>query len=189
MSGKMRTLVAVSASGRVPTWRSPLWNVALVVLAATPFSGCNPPRAPDRVVEPTIIGVVEEIGRDSRGSIRLDDGTEITWDQVAFEITGRGGSEGDLFIYGTEPIEGGDAPWMILVYPSVTTVGEGTDARPACYLLQANGEVRGDRMALSTGFSLPLADPSDNTWQQGEFIDYPMRDFCLDEAGRVLSRQ
>jgi hypothetical protein len=152
----------------------------MVVMAATPFSGCNPPRPPESVVEPTLIGVVESIGHDSRGRIRLVDGAEITWDEVSFEITGRSGAEGDLFIYGTDPVEGGDAPWMIMVPPC---------ARPACFRLDANGEIRGDRMALSTGFSLPLADPDDEQWEQGEFIDYPMRDFYLDEAGRVTGRQ
>ena len=44
-------------------------------------------------------------------------------------------------------------------------------------------------MAFSTGFSLPLAHPADEQWQQGEFIGYPVRDFCLDEAGQVLSRE
>ncbi|HEX2766000.1 MAG TPA: hypothetical protein VHR55_05150 [Candidatus Limnocylindria bacterium] len=185
----MRTLTGMAGFGRLGTWRPPLWNAAFVVLAATPFSGCNPPRPPAEVVEPTIVGVVESIAHDTRGRILLVDGTEITWDQVAFEITTRAGSEGDLLIYGTDPIDGGEAPWMIMVPPSVATVGEGSSARPACYRLLANGEVRGDRMALSVGFSLPIADPSDNRWQQGEFIDYPMRDFCLDEAGRVLSRQ
>lgn len=187
MRADLSTLDAMSFSRGVPASRSPFWNLALVVLAATPFSGCNPPRPPDTVVEPTIIGVVDDISRASGGFIRLEDGTEITWDEIAFEIGGRSGSEGDLFIYGTEPIEGGDAPWMIILAPSTSTVGEGSDARPACYFLQANGEVRGDRLAFSTGFSLPLVDPTDDQWQQGEFIEYPMRDFCLDEVGRVLS--
>jgi hypothetical protein len=110
-----------------------LRNAAFVVLAATPFSGCNPPRPPAEVVEPTMIGVVESIAHDPRGRILLVDGTEITWDQVAFEITTRPGSEGDLAIYGTDPIDGGEAPWLIMVPPSVATVGEGSEARPACY--------------------------------------------------------
>lgn len=164
-----------------------------MVLAATPFSGCNPSRPPAEAVEPAIIGVVESIAHGTEGRIVLVDGTEITWAQVALEITTRPGAEGDLLIYGTDPIEGGDAPWVIMVPPSVATVREGpperTEARPACYLLDANGEVRDDRMALSTGFSLPLADPSDEQWQQGEFIDNLGHHFCLDEAGQVVSRQ
>lgn len=169
------------------------WSVAFVVLAATPFSGCNAPRPPEQAVEPSIVGVVDSIAHSTEGRIVLVDGTEITWDQVAFEITTRSGAAGDLLIYGTEPLEGGEAPWMIMVPPSVATVRNGpperSEGRPACYQLLANGEVRGDRMALSTGFSLPLADPNHELWQQGEFVDYPMRHFCLDEAGQVLSRR
>lgn len=174
-------------------WRPPVWSVAFVVLTATPFYGCDVQRPPAKVVEPTVIGVVESITHSTRGRILLVDGTEITWDQVAFEITDRPGAEGDLLIYGTDPIEGGDAPWMIMVFPSVATVVEGlperAEARPACYLLNANGEVRDDRMALSTGFSLPLADPTDEQWRQGEFIDNVGHHFCLNEAGQVVSRQ
>ena len=112
----VRTLTAIAGLRRLGTWRPRLRKAAFVVLAATPFSGCNPPRPPAEIVEP------------------------ITWDQVAFEITTRSGSEGDVAIYGTAPIDGGEAPWLIMVPPSVATVGEGSEARPACYQLLANGE-------------------------------------------------
>lgn len=170
-------------------WTARHCGLVLTVLAATPFAGCNPPRPPATTVEPTIIGVVESVAHARGDGIRLEDGTEITWDEVAVELSERSGENGDLMIYGTDPTDGGEAPWILFVPPSVQTIEQGREVRPACYLLSANGEVRGERMALSTGFSLPLADPNHPMWDQGEFVDEPMRHFCLDAAGHVLSRQ
>jgi hypothetical protein len=55
---------------------------------------------------------------------------------------------------------------------------------PECFYIPANGEVRGERMALSEGFSLPLSDH----WDEPEttFVQSPVVGFCLDDSGTVV---
>lgn len=53
-----------------------------------------------------------------------------------------------------------------------------------CYRIVANGEIRGDRMALSNGFSLPLSDAWDDPDRR--FVSSPVRGFCLDDEGAAM---
>ncbi|MGH2385048.1 MAG: hypothetical protein ACRDGB_08380 [Candidatus Limnocylindria bacterium] len=109
----------------------------------------------------------------------LEDGRVVVISHEAQRLAGPTAAEGELLIYGEEPLPDGEGgPWIVGVrgYPN------------GCYLITANGEIRGDRMALSLGFSLPLADDFDTEGRSGRtFVDAPTNSFCLDADGQVTA--
>lgn len=137
-----------------------------------PFGAAN---VPEHVVEPATIGVVASLARRDDGALAtMADGSEVLIPNGARELTGPA-EESALLIVGTGgPAESDDGVW----YASLRSGPSG------CYWIAANGEVRGQRLALSAGFSLPLSDQ----WDEAEtvFINSPTVEFCVDASGAVV---
>lgn len=72
------------------------------------------------------------------------------------------------------PAESAGGVWYAAVraYPS------------GCFYIDANGEVQGDRLALSEGFGLPLSPDWNET--ETRFVKSPPVGFCLDDSGAVV---
>lgn len=141
--------------------------------------GCDTPLGavdvPDSVAMPTSIGVMKEAGVSNAGaSVTLEDGQHLLIPRGAVELTGAP-NVGELLITGSGREANPDGgPW----YASIPRSGSG------CFLIAANGEVRGDRLALSLGFSVPLSDRWDET--ETRFVESPSVGFCLDAEGRAV---
>lgn len=141
--------------------------------------GCDTPLGavdvPDSVAIPTSIGVMREVVFPRTGaSITLEDGETVEIAHGASELTGPL-NEGALLIAGHGgPADKQGAGW----YASVPA------RSPDCYFVSVNGEVRGDRLALSLGFSVPLSARWDET--ETRFVESPSVGFCLDEEGRAV---
>jgi hypothetical protein len=151
-----------------------LTGLALMATACDPPLGA--PVVPDDVVVPTTIGVIVTSEQTDDGRlVTLEDGGTALLPNAATDLTGPA-ADGRLLIVG----EGGPAaPDGGVWYAAVPMRPSG------CFVLsRANGEVRGDRMALSEGFSLPLSDE----WTEAEtsFVQSPPVGFCLDESGAVV---
>jgi hypothetical protein len=148
--------------------------VALVATACdTPFVA---EQVPDDIVSPTVVGLIADTeSLRAELLVILEDGPEISLASNSVHLTGAL-LAGNLFIAGQGGPRASDGrTWYV-----------GVSARPSgCFYLNANGEVRGERMAFSYGFSLPLSDE----WSEQEtiFIDSPSVGFCLNENGEVDS--
>ena len=159
-------------------WTAPFW-IGAALAGALLLSACDQPLGaadvPEDVVEPATIGVVASLARRDEGALAtMDDSREVLIPNGAKELTGPA-EEGALLIVGMGgPAESDDAVW----YASLRSGPSG------CYWIAANGEVRGQRMALSEGFSLPLSDQ----WGEAEtvFINSPTIEFCIDASGAVV---
>jgi hypothetical protein len=130
---------------------------------------------PDNVATPDTIGIIASSQQEDDGRlVTLEDGSRILLPNDATDLTGPA-ADGRLLITG----EGGPAaPDRGLWYAAVPRWPSG------CLYLESNGVVRGDRMALSLGFSLPL----DDGWDEAEttFVETPVVGFCLDDSGTVV---
>lgn len=161
---------AIAYSGQIP-----IVLALFTVLAAA----CNPPlgapTVPEDVVTPTTIGIISTSEqRDDGRLVTLRDGSGLLIPIGATDLTGPA-ADGRLLIMG----EGSPAaPEGGVWYAAVRALPSG------CFDLPANGEVRGDRMALSLGFSLPLNDEWDETTET--FVETPVVGFCLDAEGTVV---
>lgn len=151
----------------------------MLVLSLTFLGGCDTPwfaeAVPDEVVEPAVVGVVAD--SEQRGSERIvtiKDGTQFTLTPDAVSL-GAAVAEGFLLIAGHGGLKVADEVWYTGVAP----------ASPGCFDLNANGEVRDGRMALSHGFSLPLSEEWDET--ETEFVSTPALGFCLNAQGEVVA--
>ena len=155
-------------------------RIALVVAALFILVGCETPLfaegVPDDAVRPTVIAIVAD--SEQRGADRLvtlTDGRHVTLDADAIALSG-GAADGNLLIVGEGGPKGAEGQtWYVGVFP----------AGPDCFDLSANGVVRGERLATSYGFSLPLSAQWDET--ETRFIKVPAVGFCLNERGEVVS--
>jgi hypothetical protein len=134
------------------------------------------PQVPDDVAIPDTIGIIASSQQEDDGRlVTLEDGTRVLLPNDATDLTGPA-ADGRLLIIG----QGGPAaPDGGVWYAAVPLRPSG------CFILsRANGEIRGDRLALSLGFSLPLSDQ----WDESEttFVQSPPVGFCLDDAGTVV---
>lgn len=169
----------VDARGVRRRWTALRWICGAAWAGAFLLSACDQPLGaadiPDHVVEPETIGVVASLDRRDEGALAtMDDGREVLIPNGARELTGPA-EESALLIVGTGgPAGSDDGVW----YASLRSEPSG------CYWIAANGEVRGQRMALSEGFSLPLSDE----WGEAEtvFINSPTVEFCVDASGAVV---
>lgn len=170
----------VDTPGMRRRWALPwIWGA---LAGAFLLAACEQPLGaadvPEDVVEPATIGVVADLERGDDGALTtLGDGREVLIPNGAKELSGPA-EEGALLIVGRGGPAGSDeAVW----YASLQSGPSG------CYWIAANGEVRGQRMALSEGFSLPLSDD----WAEAEtvFINSPTVEFCLDASGAVVRSQ
>lgn len=150
-----------------------LVGCALVVTACQLPLGA--PQAPDEVVVPTTIGLIATSEQEDDGRlVILEDGSRVLLPNGAADLTGPA-ADGRLLILG----QGGPrAPDGGVWYAAVRALPS------ECFDLPANGVVRGDRMALSLGFSLELNDE----WDEAEttFVETPVVGFCLDDSGTVV---
>lgn len=143
------------------------------------MTGCDPPlgapSVPEDVVVPATIGVIATSEQQGDGRlVTLEGDSTVLLPNGATDLTGPA-ADGRLLIVG----EGGPAaPDGGVWYAAVRALPSG------CFDLPANGEVRGDRMALSLGFSLPLDDEWDET--ETTFVETPVVGFCLDDSGTVV---
>ena len=157
---------------------SPSGLISAVALGIV-IVGCNPPlgapTVPAEVVTPTTIGLIESSElRDEGRLVELEDGSSVLLPTSAVDLTGPA-ADGRLLIVG----QGGSAaPDGGVWYAAVHSWS------PDCFRIVANGEVRGEWMALSEGFSLRLSDD----WDEPEttFVGSPIRGFCLDDSGAVV---
>lgn len=152
-----------------------LAGLALIVMACDPDRPLGAPTVPDEVVVPLIIGVIASSEQTDDGRlVTLDDGGTVLLPNAATDLTGPA-ADGRVLIVGEgRPAAPDGGVW----YAAVHALPSG------CFDLAANGEVRGDRMALSLGFSLPLGDD----WDEAEtnFVESPPVGFCLDGSGAVV---
>jgi hypothetical protein len=151
-----------------------LAGLALIVAACDPPLGA--PAVPEDVALPTTIGVIAEIDQGTEGAmLALESGATVLLPIGARDLTGQA-EVGRLLILGEGMPAAPDGGVWYAAVPS----------RPSgCFVLsRANGEVRGDRLALSLGFSLPLSDE----WSEAEttFVQSPPVGFCLDDSGAVV---
>lgn len=133
------------------------------------------PQVPDDVAIPATIGIIASSQQSDDGRlVTLEDGSRILLPNDATELTGPAADGRLLITGGGKPAAPGGGVWYAAV-PRWSS---------DCLYLAANGEVRGDRMALSLGFSLPLS----NQWSEAEtiFVETPSVGFCLDDAGAVV---
>lgn len=152
-----------------------------VVLAglALVMAGCDTPlgapAVPDEVAVPITIGMIATSEqRDEGRLVTLEAGSTVLLPNAATDLTGPA-ADGRLLIVGEgRPAAPDGGVW----YAAVPVLPSG------CFDLAANGEIRGDRMALSLGFSLPLSDDWDET--ETTFVELPPVGFCLDESGAVV---
>jgi hypothetical protein len=130
---------------------------------------------PDEVAIPDTIGIVSSIDQEPEGArVTLEDGATVLLPNGSRDLTGAA-EVGRLLIVGEgRPADPDGGVW----YAAVRAFPSG------CFDLPGNGEVRGDRMALSLGFSLPLSDDWDET--ETTFVESPSVGFCLDESGAVV---
>jgi hypothetical protein len=158
---------------------SPARLVAVPVIVALLSTGCDPPLGappvPDEVAIPTTTGLIARSEqRDDGRLVTLEDGSSVLLPNGATDLTGPA-ADGRLLIVGDgRPAAPDGGVW----YAAVPSWPSG------CFYLDANGQVRSDRMALSLGFSLPLSDE----WEEAEttFVQSPVVGFCLDNAGAVV---
>ena len=147
-----------------------------VVTPAVVLSVCGvATEVPAAVTEPSVIGVIEVYEQTSDGALlTLEGGETVLLPPGSRELTGPV-ETGRLLIVG----EGGPGPlagdWW---YSSLRRWPSG------CFEIASNGEVRGERLALSEGFSVPLSDE----WNETEvrFVDSPAVGFCLDSSGEAV---
>lgn len=154
--------------------------IALAVVATFLLVACETPlfaeSVPDDAVIPSVVGIIvdsEQRGADRVVTVTGGDQVTLTTDAIAL---GGATADGNLLIAG----EGGPkASEGQMWYAGVSQWGEG------CFQLSANGVVRGERLATSYGFSIPLS----GQWNEAEtrFIDVPAVGFCLNERGEVVS--
>ena len=152
---------------------------AVTLTIALVAAGCDvplgAPDVPDEVVAPSTVGVITDLAQQDDGVLAtLDDGSTVLLPIGARDLIG-GPEIGRLLIVGEGgPAESTEGVW----YAALRALPSG------CFDLPVNGEVRGERMALSVGFSLPLSD----TWSETEtrFVNSPPVGFCLDESGAVV---
>ena len=175
IDGLLARIRRASRTGQVRRELPPARKVAVAIALFT--GGCDllgTAEVPDEVATPSVVGVIESRDRQADGThIELRDGTTLVIPNGATVIAGVA-EERELLIYGEDGIPGrSEGPW----YAAVSRLSSG------CYDVPVNGEVRGDRMALSYGFSLPLSDEWSET--ETEFIQSPPVGFCLDESGAV----
>lgn len=154
-------------------------TIVMTTVALLIVTGCDPPlgapTVPEDVAVPSTVGVVGEIAQQSDGAlVTLEDGGTVLLPNGARDLTGPA-EVGRLIIVGHG---GPDAPDRSVWYAAVRSWG------PDCFRIVANGEIRGGRMALSEGFSLPLSDRWDET--ETSFVSSPVRGFCLDDFGAVV---
>lgn len=146
-----------------------------MVTACDPDRPLGAPTVPDEVVVPLIIGVIAAIDQEAEGAlVTLEDGATVLLPNGARDLTGQAEVDELLIVGGGRPADSDGGVW----YASVRALPSG------CFDLPANGEVRGDRMALSLGFSLPLSED----WVEAEttFVESPPVGFCLDDSGAVV---
>ena len=144
----------------------------LAVAACDAPLGAQP--VPDEVVAASSAGLVTsaEISGDAR-LLTLAGGEELLIPLDATELYGLP-DEGELILFGRDgPANSDTDTW----FASFSEQGSG------CYELPANGEVRGDRLATSLGFSVPLSDEWNETAHV--FVDSPAVGFCLNESGQA----
>lgn len=130
---------------------------------------------PEDVVEPATVGVVANLERRDEGALAtMDDGREVPIPSGATELAGPAEERALLIVGMGGPAGSDDGVWYASLRPGPS----------GCYWIAANGEVRGQRMALSDGFSLPLSDQ----WDESEtvFINSPTVEFCVDASGAVV---
>ena len=147
--------------------------VALLSTACDPPLGAPP--VPDEVAIPATIGLIAESEqRDDGRLVTLEDGTRVLLPNGGTDLTGPA-ADGRLLVVGEGRPPAPDGGVWYAAVPSWPS---------GCFYLDANGEVRGDRMALSLGFSLPLSD----AWSETEttFVQSPVVGFCLDRTGAVV---
>lgn len=156
------------------------WRLLAVGWLAVASTACDTPLGaqpvPDEIANPTAVGVISarEIGDDGR-MLTLSTGEELLLPFDATELYGLA-EEGKLIIFGTGgPAESESDTWYAVF----------TERGSDCYDMPANGEVRGDRLATSLGFSVSLS----TRWSEPEdvFINSPPVGFCLDESGEATS--
>jgi hypothetical protein len=142
-------------------------------------TGCDQPlgapTVPTDVVAPTTVGMIAKSEqRDDGILLTLENGETVVLPPDATDLTGQP-NDGELVIVGTGgPAESSSGVW----FAAVRAYSSG------CFELTANGEVRGDRMATSFGFSLPLSEDWSET--DRSFVNLPPVGFCLDESGEVV---
>ena len=159
--------------------RSRRHSLARVLFVGIVAAGCDTPlgapTAPSDVVVPTTIGLIARIEQRNEGElVTLEDGKTVLLPNVAHDLTGPT-EDGRLLIVGEgRPANPDGGVW----YAAVRAQPSG------CFRIAANGEVRGDRLALSEGFSLPLSE----AWAESEtsFVEDALAGFCLDESGAVV---
>ena len=132
-------------------------------------------QVPDDVAVPQTVGIISFIEQGRAGaSVTLQEGGKVLLPNGAPDLTGAA-EVGRLLIMGEgRPAAPDGGVW----YAAVPLWPQG------CFYLESNGEIRGDRMALSLGFTLPLSDE----WDEAEawFVEYPTIGFCLDDSGAVV---
>ena len=155
-------------------WRLLVLAVVVVSTACQTPLGAQP--VPDEVATPSVVGVISsrEIRDDGR-LLTLATGVELLLPFDATELYGLAGEE-KLIVFGT----GGPA-----VSESNTWYAVFSERGSGCYEMPANGEVRGERLATSLGFSVPLSAE----WTESEdvFVNSPQVGFCLNESGEATS--
>jgi hypothetical protein len=154
-----------------------LWRLLIlgVLLAAT---ACDTPlgvqSVPDEVVAPSSAGLITSA--ETRGDVHLvmlATGEELRVPVGATELYGLPGP-GRVILFGSGgPATSDTDTWFAVL----SQYGSG------CYELPANGEVRGDRLATSLGFSVPLSDEWNET--EDRFVDSPAVGFCQNDQGEA----
>jgi len=152
-----------------------LAGLALAVTACHPDRPLGAPGVPDDVVVPITIGMIAAIDQEAEGArVTFEDGETVLLPNGARDLTGQAEVDELLIVGEGRPAAPDGGVW----YAAVRALPSG------CFRLSANGEVRGDRMAFSLGFSLPLSDDWDET--ETTFVELPPVGFCLDDSGAVV---
>lgn len=150
--------------------------VLATVLPALVLAVCaRADEVPTEVAEPSVIGVIEDYEQRGDGAfLELDTGETVLIPPRSRELTGPV-ETGRLLIVGEgrPPADDGDQ-WFASIRASPS----------GCFPIAANGEVRGDRLVLSEGFSVALSEEWDET--EARFVDSPPVGFCLNSSGEAV---
>ena len=136
------------------------------------------PLVPDKVYEPTAVGVVEAEERlgGNLVLITLDDGRQL---QIDLNEAARVGNypqpePGYLLLYGEDDA----GPWYVAV-----------SGNPSCFGIGARAIDHGDALIFNFGLRVPKADNYDPGSVSGTRYDNPRAGFCLNGDGEVTEYQ